>query len=123
MGRVVHFEITADDVARACKFYEVFGWKIDSSGMPGMDYWLAKTGEKNPGIDGAIMPRAYSPQPVINTIEVDDLDTMIEKVKAAGGQLAGDKQAIPGVGNFIYCLDTEGNKFGMLQPEDNSAAM
>jgi predicted enzyme related to lactoylglutathione lyase len=116
MGRVIHFEITADDLARARKFYEIFGWKIENSGMPGMEYWLAKTGDKADGIDGAIMPRSYNKQPVINTIEVDDLDAMIEEVKNAGGQTVGDRQTIPGVGVFIYCVDTEGNKFGMLQP-------
>ena len=41
MGRVVHFEIAADDVERAKKFYAIFGWEITSSGMPGMEYWLA----------------------------------------------------------------------------------
>ena len=32
MARVVHFEITADDVERARKFYEIFGWEITSRG-------------------------------------------------------------------------------------------
>lgn len=115
MGRVVHFEITADDTARARKFYEIFGWNMVDAQMPGAEYWLAKTGE-GVGIDGAIMPRTYNPQPMINTISVDNLDDMIEKVKAAGGTVVGDKQPIPGVGDFIYAADTEGNTFGMLQP-------
>ena len=39
---VVHFEIPADDVARAKAFYEnVFGWKIKQFPMPagGPEYW------------------------------------------------------------------------------------
>ncbi|HUD06777.1 MAG TPA: VOC family protein [Candidatus Saccharimonadales bacterium] len=117
MGRVVHFEITADDVGRAKKFYEVFGWTISNSGMSGMEYWLAKTGdEKDMGIDGAIMPRGNSKQPVINTIAVDDLDEMMKKVVEAGGKIKGKKQNIPGIGDFAYAFDTEGNQFGMLQP-------
>ncbi|MFZ2188044.1 MAG: VOC family protein, partial [Candidatus Moraniibacteriota bacterium] len=29
MNRIIHFEVQADDVARAKKFYEkAFGWKI-----------------------------------------------------------------------------------------------
>jgi uncharacterized protein len=116
MGRVVHFEITADDVERAQKFYELFGWKIHDTNMPDMVYLLAETGKDDMGIDGAIMPRSYSSQPVINTISVDDLDDMIEKVKAAGGKIDGEKNTIPGVGDFIYAVDTEGNRFGMLQP-------
>ena len=79
MARVVHFEITADDVERARKFYEIFGWEITTSGMPGVDYWLAHTGEEGMGINGAIMPRAYNPQPVINWVGVGDLDDMIHR--------------------------------------------
>ncbi len=40
MSRVVHFEIPADDPARAVKFYEkVFGWKFQKWEGP-MEYWL-----------------------------------------------------------------------------------
>ena len=116
MGRVVHFEITADDLARARKFYEVFGWEIKDSGMPGAEYWLATTGTGDDGIDGAIMPRSYKPQPVINWIGVDDLDDMVEKMTAAGGKVMGEKQTVPGIGDTIYATDTEGNTFGMIQP-------
>jgi predicted enzyme related to lactoylglutathione lyase len=28
-----------------------------------------------------------------------------------------DKQAIPGIGWFTYCRDTEGNVFGIMQPD------
>lgn len=115
MGSVVHFEITVDNVERATKFYEIFDWKIKSADMPGTDYWLVDTGNSEVPVNGALMPRSYSPQPVILTIGVSDLADMIEKVKTSGGKTAGDRQTIPGVGDFIYCLDTEGNKFGMLQ--------
>jgi uncharacterized protein len=122
MGRIVHLEITADDVARARKFYEVFGWNITDAGMPGAEYWLAKTGDGGLGIDGAIMPRSYKPQPVIHWIGVDNLDDMIEKVKAAGGKIIGEKQTVPGIGDTIYGTDTEGNTFGMIQalPRQNA---
>ncbi|HUC88141.1 MAG TPA: VOC family protein [Candidatus Binatia bacterium] len=116
MGRVVHFEITADDTARAQKFYEIFGWKITDAGMPGADYRLAKTGDGDMGIDGAIMPRSFQPQPVIAWVSVDDLDAMIEKVKASGGKIIGNKQTVPEVGDTIYFKDTEGNTMGMIQP-------
>jgi len=45
---VVHFEIPADDVERAKKFYStLFGWKIEKP--PGeMDYWMISTsGDSN----------------------------------------------------------------------------
>jgi predicted enzyme related to lactoylglutathione lyase len=118
MGRVVHFEIAADDVARARKFYEIFGWQITDAKMPGGEYWLAKTGdEKEMGIDGAIMPRDYSPKQAFrNTISVDNLDEMVKKVEAAGGKIDGKKQSIPGVGDYINIRDSEGNQVGLLQP-------
>ncbi len=116
MGRIVHFEITADDVARAKAFYEIFDWEITDSGMPGAEYWLAHTGAGDMGTDGAIMPRSFNPQPAILWVGVDDLDAAIGKVLAAGGSLAGDKQTVPGVGDTVYAKDTEGNTFGMIQP-------
>lgn len=116
MGRVIHFEISADDVTRARKFYKIFGWKITDAGLPDTEYWLAKTGPMDtPGIDGAIMPRRYSKTPVRHTIDVDNIDAMIKKVEKAGGTIDGDKQNIPGIGVYINAVDTEGNQFGMLQ--------
>lgn len=118
MGRVVHFEITADDTKRAVKFYqEAFGWQFSDSGMPDIDYQLAHTGDGEMGIDGAIMPRGYRQQPVINTVGVEDLEGALAKVEAAGGKREGDIQPIPGVGRFSYVIDTEGNLVGVLQPE------
>jgi predicted enzyme related to lactoylglutathione lyase len=119
MGRVVHFEITADDTERAKKFYEIFDWEIkdaDMPGLPSMQYLVAKTGTSEPGTDGAIMTREFNKQPTIIWIGVDNLDVMIEKVKAAGGKTAGKKQAVPTVGDTIYMSDTEGNIIGLIQP-------
>ena len=56
MPRIVHFEIYADDVGRASKFYtDLFGWEINKwDGPPQMDYRLVVTGREGPGIDGGI---------------------------------------------------------------------
>ncbi len=52
MPRVSWFDIPADDPKRAQKFYkEVFDWSFDKWDGP-MDYWMAKTGTEEPGIDG-----------------------------------------------------------------------
>ncbi|MBI3341665.1 VOC family protein, partial [Candidatus Curtissbacteria bacterium] len=93
MGRVVHFEILASDMERAVAFYKkVFAWKIDRWGDE--QYALVTTGdEKKPGINGGIMPRmSYFEnqgegfRSYICTVEVDDIDEIISKVKAAGGE-------------------------------------
>lgn len=116
MGRVIHFEILADDPERAAAFYEAaLGWKVEHP--EGTEqYWLLTTGtEGGPGINGGLMARHFQ-QPVINTLDVLDLGEALEKIKAAGGQVVHGPNEIPGVGNHAYCTDTEGNMFGVIQP-------
>lgn len=124
MARPVHFEIHADDPERAIAFYsDVFGWTVNQWGD--QQYWLVSTGPKEePGIDGAILPR-LGERPVagapvvgmVNTVQVDDLDTALAKAVDRGGVLALDKLVIPGVGTVAYVLDSEANVVGILQPE------
>lgn len=116
MGRVIHFEITADDPERAAAFYrKAFGWTLNSWG--GEPYWLAGTGpDTEPGIDGAIMNRHESGQTVINTIGVESWEKAAEAIAAAGGKVVSEKNEIPGVGFFAYARDTEGNLFGFMEP-------
>ena len=118
MGRVSHFEITADDPERAAAFYrEAFGWEINDWGGP-FKYLLATTGPKDQvGIDGAIMDRQDSKQAVINTISVDTWEAGAKAVSEAGGTVLQDKTAVPGQGYFAYCKDTEGNVFGIFQAD------
>jgi len=118
VSRVIHFEIPADDPERATKFYtKVFGWKINKWGG-GMDYWLVNTGDSSaPGIDGAIMRRSGMASTVVNSIDVPSVDDFIKKVTKNGGKVITPKTPIPGVGYFAYCKDTEGNMFGIMQPD------
>jgi predicted enzyme related to lactoylglutathione lyase len=121
MKRVVHFDINADDPARAVEFYEdVFGWKIEKWEGP-IDYWLVTTGpDDQPGINGGIMERFSPRESTIITINVPSVDAFMEKITRAGGKIIGEKRTIPGVGILGYCQDTEGNTFGIIQ-EDTSA--
>ncbi len=63
----------------------------------------------------------YTPEgPVsgtINTLEVDDLDAYLARVKANGGAVVMDKHSIPSVGWLAYCKDVEGTIFGMMQAD------
>jgi predicted enzyme related to lactoylglutathione lyase len=53
----------------------------------------------------------------VNTIGVESLDDTVAKVVASGGQIALPRMAVPGVGYLAYCQDTEGNTFGLMQPD------
>jgi predicted enzyme related to lactoylglutathione lyase len=121
MPRVVHFEIPAEDPARAVEFYtKVFGWKITKWDGP-MEYWLVMTSEEGePGIDGGIMKREDPNQTAANTIGVPSVDEYVSRIEANGGKVVMPKTAVPGVGYLAYCVDTEGITFGIME-EDRSA--
>lgn len=121
MARVVHFEIAAEDPARAQAFYsDVLGWSFYKWEGP-VDYWLVTTGpDDEPGINGAIMqPQPNWPQ-LVNTIDVADLDATLGKVEAAGGMILQPRMAVPGVGYMAYCQDTEGVIFGLMQADEGA---
>ncbi len=128
MNRVVHFEIHADNPERAMAFYKaVFGWEFPKW----MDnYWGVMTAPKDskePGINGGLLPRKGSApidgQPVnayVCTVQVENIDEIISKIEKAGGKLAMAKFAIPGMAWQAYYKDTEGNIFGIHQPDANA---
>ena len=121
MPRPIHFEIPADDPARATAFYEnVFGWKFQKweGDMP---YWLITTGENGePGIDGGLLPRAQPGASTVNTIGVPSLDKILVTITAKGGKTVVPRMAIPGIGWLAYCHDTEGNIFGVMEADEKA---
>ena len=129
MPRPVHFEIHASDVARAQAFYgAAFGWTFeDWSEYAGTPYIGVRTGEDQPGIDGAIMRRQGEDpahgQPVMGavlTVGVEDYDATEAAILGAGGTVALAKHALPGMAWQGYYLDTEGNVFGIHQPDEQA---
>ena len=122
MPRPIHFEIPADNPERAIAFYQsVFAWTFQKWEGP-MPYWLVQTGTEGPGIDGGLMPRQQPGQVPVNTVDVPSCDDFVRKIEAAGGSVAVPKMAIPGIGWLAYCLDPEGNMFGIMEssPEAGS---
>jgi hypothetical protein len=120
MARITHFEIPANEPEKLLAFYEkVFDWKF--SKWPGpQDYWLATTGEGEPGINGAIMRRHHPEQPLVNSLTVTSLDDSVATVLANGGTMAVAKMAVPGMGWLAYCKDPEGIIFGMMQNDPSA---
>lgn len=118
MNKVVHFEIPADDTARAVDFYKkVFNWRIDTWEGP-VEYHLITAGaDDEPGINGAITRRGEN-QTTVNTVEVDSVDDYIKKIEEAGGRIVLPKMPVPGVGWMAYFEDTEGNKMGILETDE-----
>lgn len=125
MGRVTHFEIHAENLARARIFYEkVFGWEITQ--WENDEYWMISTGDdKEKGINGGLLKRLGDAPTFDNpvsayvcTINTDNVDDVSRKVVEAGGNVIVEKRDISGMGWLCYCKDTEGNIFGLMQGKE-----
>jgi len=125
MDRVVHFEIPAENLERAKKFYsDNFGWKLNQLGPEMGNYVLVHTGptdaegmpQDRAFINGGLMPRDPSASSPVLVIAVADADQAVEKVKKSGGRLVGEILDIPNVGRYARVQDTEGNVIGVIKP-------
>ena len=80
-----------------------------------------RTGPLKPGaINGGLYPRKpdWPAQYPSVVVAVDDIEAAMNKVESAGGKVLGDGEVmeIPGVGQYVSFVDTEGNRIAMLQP-------
>ena len=124
MNAPAYFEIQADDPNRAVRFYgDIFGWKFDRvPGLP-IEYFRIET----EGPRGGLLKRPVAPPPpqhgtnaFVVSMEVADFDVIAKKISGLGGTVALPKFAVPGVCWQGYFLDTEGNTFGIFQPDSNA---
>ena len=119
---VVWFEIPADNVERAKKFYgALFGWKIEK--FPGAvvdDYWHIDTGGAENSPDGALMRRMHPQQPITNYVLVPSVDEAAAKVEKLGGKIMKPKTEVPHMGRFVICRDTESNEFALWETDMDS---
>jgi predicted enzyme related to lactoylglutathione lyase len=130
MGRIIHFEIHVDDMERAKLFYgDVFGWTFeDWTAFTGTPYFGAITGDASePGINGALMQRQSAPPEVnqglnafVCTMGTEDYDETEALILEKGGKVAMPKNALTGMAWQGYYFDTEGNLFGIHQPDLNA---
>lgn len=109
---VVHFEIGAEDVARAREFYaRLFDWQIDV-GPSG--YGAVRTGSGD-GIGGGIMPTPDGrPAWVTFYVAVDDLEKHLALAEELGGRRIMGPTPIDGMGSFAIFADPDGNVLGLF---------
>jgi len=119
--RISSFEISCDDVGRAARFYsDVFAWHIDE-GDADHDYRYVSAGEDDDtGTPGGLMPRAYPTDSTVITYEVESLDDYAKRITEAGGTVVAPKISIPAIGYLVYCYDTEGNCFGVMEYDESA---
>ena len=122
MPNIAYFDIPADDIVRAKKFYSgLLGWEIQPSSVENAaatQYHEIVTGAPEPGTMhwGGLYKRQAG-EPIHTFVKVDDIDAVLAKVERLGGEIVMPKWAIRGVGLVAMIRDSEGNGLGIWKPE------
>jgi predicted enzyme related to lactoylglutathione lyase len=108
-------------------------WYRDNLGVPADEYgavfrWWNKDTPKRPGYtvwspfdDDTEYFDPSESEFMVNFL-VDDLDGMLEQLKAAGAEVVGEVQEYE-YGRFGWVLDPDGNKIELWQPPDNDTEL
>lgn len=121
MSTIVHFEIPANDIARARDFYSsLFGWQMEKDANS--DYWMFRTTDEkgNTVTGGGLYQRQDPQQPILDYIGVPSVEEYTGKVRELGGQVKVEKTPVPGYGYFAVCQDTENNTFAIWESNSNA---
>ena len=114
---IVHFEVPADNVERAKKFYQdLFGWKIEPAEG---GYNLITVGE--PGPNGGMKARHAPGEGVTVYISVESVDDYSKKIQSLGGTVVMPKTPVPTMGYFAVFMDTEGNAMALWEENPQAA--
>ncbi|MGZ8804347.1 MAG: VOC family protein [Microbacterium sp.] len=110
MAKVEHFEIPADDIARAQAFYStVLGFDYEPWGDE-MGILRQPQGE---GVNGDLHVRGATPHPTV-VFTVDRIEETVALAVAAGGDQIGEIQPLDENSRWVYIRDSEGNIIGLF---------
>lgn len=109
-------ELMTTDMPAAKKFYRAaLGWELQDLNNPGMDYTIAKNGNREvagimamPGDSPGMAPSWGS------YVTVDDVDARVARVESLGGKLCVAPRDIPNVGRFAVIADPQGAMLAMI---------
>ena len=110
------FEIPASDIERARKFYNKI-FEIGLITMEGMEGFTMAMFPAEDGVGGGVVQgEGYQPSTEGSLIYLnagDDLNDVLNRVEAAGGQVVLPKTSIGENGFMAYFIDSEGNRVGL----------
>ncbi|CAN5449441.1 VOC family protein [soil metagenome] len=113
------FEIPADDISRAKKFYEtIFGFKMPDQEMMGMKMAMFPSEDMNGKVSGCVVQStAHKPSKDGSKIYLNgnpDLSAALSKIDGAGGKVVMPKTKISDeIGFMAFFLDSEGNNVAL----------
>ena len=86
-----------------------------------MEYWMmTTTDEGNKALGVGMMKRQMPEQQITSYIDVKSVDEYSSKVEKLGGKVVAPKHAVPGMGYFALCLDTENNSFAIWESNESA---
>ena len=119
---IVWFDFPADDLGRAKTFHRsLFGWKFAKLSAAVADYWHIDTGGKDASPDGGLLPRMHPAHSITVYVTVPSVDKAVAKVQKLGGSVCKPKTAVPHMGYFAICEDTEHNVFAVWEMNERAA--
>jgi predicted enzyme related to lactoylglutathione lyase len=114
-GNPCWYELATSDPDAAQAFYAaVLDWTTADSGMPGMDYRLAKAGGSM--VAGITQASHGAPAAWITYFAVTGCDDTFAQATDLGARSLVPPTDIPDTGRFALLADPQGAAFGILQP-------
>ena len=103
-------ELMTTDVRAAGQFYSsLFGWEIEESRMPGMEYHMVKVDGDAVGGITTLPPGSKDMPPCWGVyVTVDDVDAVAAKAESLGGKVVHQPTDIPNIGRFCVIQDPQG---------------
>ncbi len=118
-GQFYWNELMTTDVEKAKAFYaRTLGWSYESMPMPEGEYNLIKLGEAMVGgmMQMPTQMPAGTPSHWFSYVSVDNVDTRIAQVVAAGGTVVSSAFDVEGVGRIGIVSDPTGATIGWMTP-------
>lgn len=122
MSNISYFEVPADDIPRAKKFYtEILGWDFVPTQVPNIpvEYWNITTGtsRKDTLNMGGLYQRKEASSCMLMYAQVKDIDKALAQVERLGGKIVSPKMTLDTVGVLVTIIDSEGNLIGLWEQE------
>lgn len=117
-GQIVHFELPADDTAKAREFWGgLFGWQFEAYPGPS-EYHMTQISDQTGGAITSMEPGRRGPRAYF---DVEEIGAGVARVRELGGE-AGEPMPVPAMGWFSVCEDGQGNEFGLWQSDPAAPA-
>ncbi|NJC71692.1 extradiol dioxygenase [Planosporangium thailandense] len=111
--------IITPDVNRLRSFYERVLGAVEFSRVPaeGPAFYLGlKAGDAELGLVADADVEPGTPQRILLSVAVDDVDALLERVEPAGGRVLGPPNDMPWGQRVAHIQDPDGNAVNLTQP-------